>query len=276
MPISRTLGSTTVIALDDGSGVFFKPRAEAFPNATPQDWARADALDPGARTADDQWLLRFRCFAIRLDSGTTVLVDTGIGPVQAPAAAWAPVPGRLPEELAAAGITPADVTAVVLTHLHTDHIGWAVVVDGENRRPYFPNARYVLQRAEADAFATAPARAWALDPLRASGQLDLVDGDTKLGPGLSTVATPGHTPGHQCVLLTSSGETLAVAGDLLVHALQLAVPAIAYALEADPALAAQQRIRMFDRLAEVDGVLATAHLSQPWVGLVRPGAPERS
>jgi glyoxylase-like metal-dependent hydrolase (beta-lactamase superfamily II) len=258
MPLVRELGTATVIALEDGSGPFFTPRAKAFPGAGEEDWARADALDPGASTADGEWLLRFRCFAIRLDSGETVLVDAGIGPADAPAAAWAPVPGRLPEELAAAGIGPGDVTTVALTHLHTDHVGWAVV----EARPYFPNARYVLQRAEVETAPSPELSARLLAPLRETGQLDLVEGDTRLAPGVSTVATPGHTPGHQCVRLDTGRESMIFAGDLLVHAIQLINPAQEYLYEGDSALAHESRVRVLDELASVGGELATAHLTE--------------
>src|SRR5262245_45850281 len=121
MPLMRKIGTMTVIALQDGIGTFFKPRHEVFPTATEDDWRRADAFDPAAVTDDGEWLLRFRCFAVRLDSGDTLIVDTGIGPADSPAASWAPVPGKLPEELAVAGIAPSDVSTVVMTHLHTDH-----------------------------------------------------------------------------------------------------------------------------------------------------------
>src|SRR5262245_11870557 len=85
MPVSRTVGSAEVIALEDGLGPFFKPRQEAFPDATAEQWRGADAFDPDAATPDGQWLLRFRCFAVRT-AERLVLVDTGIGPADAPAA----------------------------------------------------------------------------------------------------------------------------------------------------------------------------------------------
>jgi len=251
-----------VTAFEDGAGTFFRPRDQAFPEATEEAWRRADAYDPGARTADGQWLLRFRCFAIQLDNGDTVLVDTGIGPVDAPAAAWAPVPGHLPDEMAAAGIAAGDVSTVVISHVHTDHIGWAVV--GET--PYFPNARYVLQRAEYDAVeAINPAlRDRLLAPLEHSGQLHLVTGTSALGRGLSTVHTPGHTPGHQCVLLDDGGDVVAVTGDLLVHAVQLLDPSTPYALEVDPAQARESRVHLLDSISAVGGIIATAHLTEPF------------
>jgi glyoxylase-like metal-dependent hydrolase (beta-lactamase superfamily II) len=252
------IGAATVIALDDGQGPFFEPRTRAFPTATPAHWRAADAADPRALGADGGWVLRFRCFAIRYDDGRTVLVDAGIGPADAPAAAWAPTPGRLPESLAAAGIAPADVHAVVLTHLHTDHIGWAVV-DGA---PYFPNARYVMQRAEADAIRDlgSPAGPYAIAPLTAAGVLDLVDGDTPVAPHLTAVATPGHTPGHQCALLDSGTDRVLVTGDLLVHAVQLVDPTLPYAHEMDPATAAASRTRLLALPGPL--TLATAHLGE--------------
>src|SRR5215207_9157571 len=125
MPLSHTLGGLTVIALNDAEAAHFDRREDAIPAATQQDWAAADAIDPAASTADGRWWLRFRSFAIRYGDGPVTLVDAGLGPAGSPGA-WDRVPGRLPDDLAAAGIAPADVTAIVLTHLHGDHIGWVL------------------------------------------------------------------------------------------------------------------------------------------------------
>lgn len=252
----------TVIALEDAAGPFFQPREQAFPDATAEHWRRADAADPASVGTDGGWWLRFRCFAVRLPGGRVVLVDAGVGPAGAPAAAWAPVPGRLPQELAAAGISTDDVDTVVLTHLHTDHVGWAVV----DSLPYFGNARYVLQRAEYEAVdALNPQlRERLLAPLQATGQLSLAEGDESLAEAVRVVATPGHTPGHQSVLVDTGDGPVAIGGDLLVHVLQLLHPELRYAVESDPELARRSRTALLDRLAAADGLLATAHLGQPF------------
>lgn len=252
----------TLVALEDAEGPFFQPREQAFPDATAAHWRAADAADPASVGEQGQWWLRFRCFAIRLPSGRVALVDAGVGPVGAPAAAWAPVPGRLPEELAKAGIAPEDVDTVILTHVHTDHVGWAVV----DARPHFGNARYVLQRAEYEAVdAINPRmREWLFAPLRATGQLSLVDGEAALAAGVRVVATPGHTPGHQSVLVETGDRLVAVGGDLLVHALQLVHPELPYAIESDPELARRSRTALLERLTAAGGVLAAAHLGTPY------------
>ncbi|RGC70369.1 N-acyl homoserine lactonase [Micromonospora sp. MW-13] len=271
MPSRRILGSITVTALTDGEGPFFQPREEAFPDATAEHWLAADERDPAAVTGDGRWWLPFRCFAVRAGAGPVTLVDAGIGPAGSPAASWAPVPGRLPAELAAAGIDPADVRTVVLTHLHTDHVGWAVT--GPAGTPWFGNADYLLQRAELDALRSVDPGldAGLVAPLRAADQLRVLDGDTPLTPGVRVLSTPGHTPGHQSVLVAGGDERLLVTGDLLVHTVQLVDPDLAYAHEEQPATARATRAALLRALtAHGPATLATPHLGEPFVALPRP------
>ena len=264
----RKLGELTVIALDDGDGPHFDRREEAIPAATPQNWAAADALDPAALSADGRWWLRFWTYAIRYDDGPVTLVDAGIGPAGSLAADWAPVPGRLPAELKSAGIDPAEVETIVLTHLHDDHIGWAVPADSP-----FTAARVVAQRADVAKFAERPQEDRLLRPLRESGRLQILDGDTDLGPGIRVIATPGHTPGHQSVLLTGGTESILVTGDLLVHAVQLVDPGLAYSHDMDAERGQVSRRETLAAAAARGSELAVAHLGRPF--LLRPWAEPR-
>ncbi|MFF3903207.1 MBL fold metallo-hydrolase [[Kitasatospora] papulosa] len=237
---SVQVGPYTVTALPDGEGPFFSPRSEAFPGVTAEQWAAADRFDPGALDDGGRWWLRFRAFAIRSDRGVT-LVDAGIGPADGPAASWAPVPGVLPASLAAAG--------------------------GARARPFFPNAAYVLQQAELDAIeeVNPQLRSTVIEPLRRAGQLRLLDGDTSLRGGERVVATPGHAPGHQSVLVASGRDQAVVTGDLLVHAIQLLHPEIAYAHEMNPERARESRRQVLLRPSAGTFHLATPHLTEPFI-----------
>ncbi len=269
-PGSRSVGAYVVTPLLDAAGPFFLDRQAAFPDATPADWARARRLDPDAFGPGQSWHLDFRCFLVRGPRDRLMLVDTGVGPDGSPAEAWAPTPGRLPTALERAGIDPGDVDTVVLTHLHEDHYGWSVGPDGT---PMFPNARYVIQRRETAALAAGDsAMGYVVDPLRAAGQLDEVDGVTRLatGPGrwggsIRVVPTPGHSPGHQSVVVDDRTTQVIVTGDVLVHAVQLVNPEVSYRFEADPEVARQTRRRLLDEARGRRTVLATAHLNRPWV-----------
>jgi glyoxylase-like metal-dependent hydrolase (beta-lactamase superfamily II) len=262
------VGAFEVIALRDSRGPFFLPPALAFPEATAEDWQAAELIDPGAFGPDGSWVLDFRCYAIRRPGGRFTLVDTGVGPVESPASAWAPVPGKLPEVLAGEGIATADVDTVVLTHLHEDHLGWSVLPDGT---PMFPNARYLVQQADITALIDSGDQAltdYVVNPLRQAGQLQIVAGDvclTRRGGRNTAVATPGHTPGHQSVLVEGGEDKLVITGDVLVHAVQLANPAVGYRFESDQEIARETRQALLERAGAEQALLATAHLTQPFV-----------
>jgi glyoxylase-like metal-dependent hydrolase (beta-lactamase superfamily II) len=251
-----TYGSVTVTALLDGEGPFRAPREEMFPDATPAQWAAADAFDPAARGPDGEWVLRFRSYALRYADGPVTLVDAGFGPVGSLAEDWTPVPGSLPQQVLDAGFDHADVEAIVLTHLHNDHMGWAVPRDSP-----FTNARVIIQQADVDLWTKNRDKAGQYDlliePLRADGRLDVIEGDCDLGRGIKIVATPGHTPGHQSVQIQDGPL---ITGDLLVHAVQLLHPDVAYANDMDPDLARETRRRMLERTTG----LAVGHLGMPF------------
>ena len=159
----------------------------------------------------------------------TVLVDTGIGPD--PPARFASRTGTLPASLADLGIRVEEVTTVVLTHLHFDHVGWAVSPDASS--PTFANARYLVDRADwthwessrhpdrADHERAFRKRAFPLEELEV---LQLIEGEVQVADGVRTLPTPGHTHGHQSVLLESGGERGIVTGDVFHSVLQFAEP----------------------------------------------------
>ena len=165
-------------------------------------------------------------------AGRRVLVDTGIGD------RWGEDEARLYKvsrettllgSLAALGLAPEDVDVVVQTHLHFDHAGGSTrLVDGRPK-PTFPRARYVVQKGEWEDATRPHERSRAsyrpddFVPLAEAGQLDLVEGEAEVAPGVEVVPTGGHTRHHQIVRV-DAGEGLFVPTDLLPTASHLPLP----------------------------------------------------
>jgi glyoxylase-like metal-dependent hydrolase (beta-lactamase superfamily II) len=125
------------------------------------------------------------------------------------------------------GVRRDDVSTLIVTHAHLDHIGYLCVRSGDARVPAFPNAQVFIQRIEAEAFASADAERWEryFAPLEEAKLLRAIDGDREVAPGLRCLATPGHTAGHQSVLVEDAGGACAVyVGDLAATTLHLEHP----------------------------------------------------
>ena len=219
-----------------------------------------------------------------------VLVDAGLGEMAAGAKirelyAVSDEPWRLLTELAAVGVAPADVTHVVYTHLHFDHVAGGVgavtrAVDARadaggggagGLRPTFPRARYVVHDGEL-AYAKAPDRrsrasylpeTW--QPLEEAGVLDTVSGRHEVIPGVTLHDAPGHTDHHQVVTVTGSGRTILFTADLFPFASHLK-PHYVPALDVDPRRTMESRQRYLDRIAAENWLLLFQH--DPDYGLV--------
>ena len=144
--------------------------------------------------------------------------------------------GLLPGALAAAGVAPADISTVFLTHLHADHIGW--VAPGGVL--FFPDAVVMCSAVEWEMPPATPAPGElvgrrGLEVARAAGVLRLLSAATaELAPGVSAHHSPGHTPGHYVVGVSSSGEAAYLLGDAVHHPLQLNDKGISFLSETEP------------------------------------------
>jgi glyoxylase-like metal-dependent hydrolase (beta-lactamase superfamily II) len=192
--------------------------------------------------------------------GKTVVIDTGFG-------------GAIFDSMKKLGVEPAQVDAVLLTHMHGDHIG-GMQRDG---KPLFPNAKVYLAQEERDYWTTTHVNQGAVAALSAYGSRvetfrpgGLGDKLTELLPGISPAAAFGHTPGHTVYLLESTGKRLLIWGDLMhAQAIQFPLPDISVTYDTDPKAAAAVRKRILAWAAENQVPVAGMHLVYPAVGTVR-------
>jgi amino acid efflux transporter len=264
---SADLGGLVLTALTDARGSFMSYRG-AFPGGS-------DELERFGRSryrelyAGPAWVLPFRAFLVRSESGV-VLIDAGVGP--RPGDFLPARQGWLPSSLESAGVSPAEVDVVILTHLHVDHVGWAAV-DGS---PYFSRARYVASANDWAFFETREESravfAEKLEPLERVGALELVElCETIVAPGVVMFPTVGHTPGHMSVRVAGAEAEAVVLGDVAVHPLQLHDPDLAYVHEVDAVVAARTRSSLLEELAAAEVVVAAAHLPNGLGRVVRDG-----
>jgi glyoxylase-like metal-dependent hydrolase (beta-lactamase superfamily II) len=266
------IGDVTVDAVLDGE--FSLDREIPYPGVAVERWVPYEHL----LRERVQVVNQLGGYLIRSDD-RVVLIDLGFGPTQVPT--WES--GEFLNSLKQLGVTPDEVTDVLFTHLHFDHIGWAAV-DGD---PVFPNATHRCHERDWALFTGPdhvdmpemfgpeagltefPAAMRTRPKLAAISHLmHRWSGRVPILPGLEVVECPGHTPGTTAILLTSRDESMVFIGDIAHHQSELVEPDWAFAADMAPVEAQRSRRALLPELADRAAVIAGAHFRDFALGRV--------
>ncbi|HLO62991.1 MAG TPA: MBL fold metallo-hydrolase [Azonexus sp.] len=232
--------------------------------------ARQFLQGPKVQTAVNAYLINTGSQLILVDAGAAKL--------------FGPTLGNIVDNLKAAGYAPEQVDAVLITHLHGDHVNGLVSADGQR---VFTRAEVWSGKADNDFWlsesvaAQAPKEAQgffkmardAAAPYLAAGKWKTFDSDRELLAGVTSIDTHGHTPGHASYLIHSGDQRLLILGDLVHnHAVQFARPEVAIEFDVDQKQAVATRKRIFHRAAQEKLMVAGMHLPFPGIGHVRKEA----
>jgi glyoxylase-like metal-dependent hydrolase (beta-lactamase superfamily II) len=271
----QQIGQATVARIFEISATF--PASKLLPDFDPAlvrpDPANRSPSDPEGSQLNvsiHSWLVRI--------GNLTVLIDAGIGNGKRRssklfdhlATPWL-------DRLAAAGARPEDVTHVLLTHLHIDHVGWNTIPGNGGWAPTFPNARTYLPRRGYELFMSLEGRARpnydmfadSVLPVIAAGRAEFVspEGGEVLA-GFTYLPTPGHSPDHMSILLNSDGQEALFAGDVLHNPVQVTHPDWCSMYCESHEEARRSRQRMLELAADRNIPWFSSHCAETSIGTV--------
>jgi glyoxylase-like metal-dependent hydrolase (beta-lactamase superfamily II) len=241
------VGSLTVQPFQDGVAVL-EPSMFTVGEAA-ADWsAHAELLDTDG-------LLRVPVGAFVVRAGdVTVLLDAGVGPTSDPMFSG----HELIANMAAGGVAPADIDVVFVSHCHNDHCGW-LEQDGT---PTFPNATIRIGAGDWTHFVDGAGggRKRAARLRAVESRVELIDRDGEvIAPGITTRATPGHTPGHTSAVLSSDGARMIMMGDAMHCPAQLTESEWQFLYDVDRDLASRTRADLLREAEAPNTALLPAH-----------------
>jgi len=271
---SMTLGDAKVAVVSDGWFSFNPPHPTLAANATKE---QVDSALKAAFVDPADVRVQVNCLLIKTPRDT-VLIDTGTG------GAFGATNGKLVANLANMGVAPADITAVIITHLHGDHMLGLLNAEG---RSNFASAEHIVHKAEHD-FWAADAHDFSQSKLPkdmlpgfiegakkviAGANFTLAEGEKEVRPGITVLRLPGHTPGHIGIQIDGGAgrnNLLLYISDTVHHpAIQFPHPEFAVMFDANPELSIVTRKKLFDRAAADRALLSGAHIPFPSVGHIR-------
>ncbi|MFD6885214.1 MBL fold metallo-hydrolase [Streptomyces sp. NPDC059957] len=262
---SLRLGDTKVSYVPDGD-VRLRP-LPLLPDTTDEVWtAHPEYLDTAGHLVASVGGLLVE------HGGRALLIDAGFGP-QTLRSPDGPVGvihgGALPDSLTALGRTPADIEAVAFTHLHSDHIGWAVHPSPADGLPLFPRAEYLIAAPEWDRLDLLAAEGTTERVAALAPRVRTLDDGQEIFPGVRVRITPGHTVGHAEYVITGGGRRLIAFGDAVHSPIQIDHPDWSSAFDHDLARTAVHRRRLVAELAEPDTIGFGVHFADVVFGHVR-------
>jgi glyoxylase-like metal-dependent hydrolase (beta-lactamase superfamily II) len=250
------------------------PTASMLPDSTPQaiaahhSWLKPHFFDEATGDLGS----RIQSYVVRMP-GRTILIDTCVGndkprpenPV------WHMRQGAYLDDLKLIGVPPEQVDTVVCTHLHVDHVGWNTRWEDGHWGPTFPNATYIIPGEEWEFWKRESARGDessncirdSVIPIVDAGRARLVEPDHAIASGLRFEPTPGHTPGHVCVRLTTPAGDAVFSGDLMHRTVQVAEPQWSSRFCNDPVQAAKTRREFVERHTDSGVLVLAAHFPRP-------------
>lgn len=260
------VGTFDCFVVNDGFGKYPNPARALFGNA-PQNSLTQVLLEHNIQPDTwSEWVSTFNCLVVRTDHHL-VLVDTGYGVVD-----FMPEAGKLVQNLQTLSITPKDIDTVILTHGHRDHL-YGVTEDATGQVT-FSKARHVMWRTEWEfrnseegvEFDDGDAKR-KLSSI--ADQLELIDSEIEIVPGIQAIFAPGHTPGHMAVSIISQGKQLLDLVDAVGHPIHLQHPEWNMRIDYQPELAENTRRKLLARASTEQTRILAYHFDFPGLGYVQ-------
>jgi len=278
---SLQVGDVTLTWLPDG--IHHVRPLEQYDNGSQRLW------DENPQVIDDEgWLVMSIGGLLVRSAGRCALIDLGfgpravddIGPLTGGRHHGDMYGGELLTSLRRAGLEPEDIDAVLISHMHPDHLGWVVTERTGVAAPVFPNARFHLGAQEWKYWNSGPEAHTPKAPAKIQMQVIadrlhlMPDGDGPV-PGVTAMGTPGHTPGHMSFVVSGGSERAIVLGDAIHCPVEIGAPQLDFVFDVDPGAARRAREAIARELEKPDTHLVGGHFPQAVFGRLLRGEGRR-